>query len=220
MMLHSGSRNIGKTLAEIHIKVAKKLAHNSQARPDKDLSVFLAGTMEMKLYRNDLYWAQDYARLNRLVMLEAYVQRAEAVLSAASDARDDFLPPQLRRRGNPLRRTRVRDPQGGDPRRKGRHGNHPGLHGNEVVHRSWTREPGIFRERVPRGRPPDEPGRGKAVHHLGAVSGADQGRRVPEGRKRPRRGSGAYKDIDQVMENQKDLVEIVAEIKQVLCVKG
>jgi tRNA-splicing ligase RtcB (3'-phosphate/5'-hydroxy nucleic acid ligase) len=31
---------------------------------------------------------------------------------------------------------------------------------------------------------------------------------------------GAYKSIDEVMENQADLVEIVAEIKQVLCVKG
>jgi tRNA-splicing ligase RtcB len=31
---------------------------------------------------------------------------------------------------------------------------------------------------------------------------------------------GAYKDIDQVMENQKDLVRVVAELKQVLCVKG
>jgi tRNA-splicing ligase RtcB len=31
---------------------------------------------------------------------------------------------------------------------------------------------------------------------------------------------GAYKDIDQVMENQRDLVEVVAVLKQVLCVKG
>ena len=31
---------------------------------------------------------------------------------------------------------------------------------------------------------------------------------------------GAYKDIDQVMENQKDLVKVVAELKGVLCVKG
>ena len=30
---------------------------------------------------------------------------------------------------------------------------------------------------------------------------------------------GAYKDIDQVMRNQSDLVEIVAELKQVVCVK-
>jgi tRNA-splicing ligase RtcB len=31
---------------------------------------------------------------------------------------------------------------------------------------------------------------------------------------------GAYKDIDKVMRNQNDLVEIVAELKQVVCVKG
>lgn len=31
---------------------------------------------------------------------------------------------------------------------------------------------------------------------------------------------GAYKDIRKVMNYQKDLVEIVAELKQILCVKG
>jgi tRNA-splicing ligase RtcB len=31
---------------------------------------------------------------------------------------------------------------------------------------------------------------------------------------------GAYKDIDQVMDNQVDLVETVHTLKQVLCVKG
>jgi tRNA-splicing ligase RtcB len=31
---------------------------------------------------------------------------------------------------------------------------------------------------------------------------------------------GAYKDIDEVMRNQSDLVEVVAQLKQVVCVKG
>ena len=31
---------------------------------------------------------------------------------------------------------------------------------------------------------------------------------------------GAYKDIDTVMNNQTDLVEVIAELRQVLCVKG
>jgi tRNA-splicing ligase RtcB len=31
---------------------------------------------------------------------------------------------------------------------------------------------------------------------------------------------GAYKDIEQVMANQADLVEVYAELRQVLCVKG
>jgi tRNA-splicing ligase RtcB len=30
----------------------------------------------------------------------------------------------------------------------------------------------------------------------------------------------AYKDIDTVMRNQSDLVEVTAELKQILCVKG
>jgi tRNA-splicing ligase RtcB len=31
---------------------------------------------------------------------------------------------------------------------------------------------------------------------------------------------GAYKDIDEVMAHQSDLVEVVHVLKQVLCVKG
>lgn len=68
LMLHSGSRNIGKELAERHIATAKTLEHNI-GLPDRDLAVFLSGTEEMAAYLNDLYWAQDYARLNRAVML-------------------------------------------------------------------------------------------------------------------------------------------------------
>ena len=31
---------------------------------------------------------------------------------------------------------------------------------------------------------------------------------------------GAYKDIDEVMENQSDLVEVVHTLRQIVCVKG
>ncbi|MGW5238183.1 RtcB family protein [Monashia sp. NPDC004114] len=68
LMLHSGSRNIGKELAERHIATAKSLEHNL-GLPDRDLAVFLAGTDEMAAYLHDLYWAQEYALLNREVMM-------------------------------------------------------------------------------------------------------------------------------------------------------
>jgi tRNA-splicing ligase RtcB (3'-phosphate/5'-hydroxy nucleic acid ligase) len=68
LMLHSGSRNIGKELAERHIATARTLEHNL-GLPDRDLAVFLAGTDEMTAYLHDLYWAQDYAALNREVMM-------------------------------------------------------------------------------------------------------------------------------------------------------
>lgn len=68
LMLHSGSRNIGKEIAERHIAVAKILDHNG-GLPDPDLAVFLRGTVEFERYCHDLFWAQDYAALNRAVML-------------------------------------------------------------------------------------------------------------------------------------------------------
>lgn len=68
LMLHSGSRNIGKELAERHIKVAQAMEHN-KGLVDKDLAVFLAETPEMQAYRRDLYWAQNYALKNRETML-------------------------------------------------------------------------------------------------------------------------------------------------------
>lgn len=68
ILLHSGSRNIGKELAERHMAVARTLPHNVDL-PDRDLAVFLSGTPEMDAYRRDLTWAQEYAARNRAVML-------------------------------------------------------------------------------------------------------------------------------------------------------
>jgi tRNA-splicing ligase RtcB (3'-phosphate/5'-hydroxy nucleic acid ligase) len=63
LMLHSGSRNIGKELAEHHIGVARSLAHN-QGLVDRDLAVFLQYTPQMEAYRADLYWAQHLDESN------------------------------------------------------------------------------------------------------------------------------------------------------------
>lgn len=68
LTLHSGSRNIGKELAERHISTAKGLEHNLGLE-DRDLAVFLAGTEQMDDYLHDLRWAQRYAALNREVMM-------------------------------------------------------------------------------------------------------------------------------------------------------
>lgn len=76
LMLHSGSRGIGNLLAQAHMSVARKLPHNADL-PDRDLAVFLSGTPEMEAYQRDLFWAQDYALRNRAVLM-ALVQRAVA----------------------------------------------------------------------------------------------------------------------------------------------
>ena len=67
-MLHSGSRNIGKELADRHISTAKSL-HRLNELPSPDLAYFIKGTDEFRNYWNDLEWAQGYAMKNREVMM-------------------------------------------------------------------------------------------------------------------------------------------------------
>ena len=66
--LHSGSRGIGNRLAQEHMEVAQSLTHN-KGLVDRDLAVFLSHTPQMEAYLHDLRWAQSYALLNRDVML-------------------------------------------------------------------------------------------------------------------------------------------------------
>lgn len=219
MVLHSGSRNIGKELAEIHIEVARGLSHN-QGLPDRDLAVFLAGTPEMKKYRNDLMWAQTYAMFNRRVMFEIYkrvmlmhfpnVTFEEPIL-----AHHNYVSEEVHF-GEELIVTR----KGAIAAHKGTMGVIPGSMGTKsYIVRGLGNEESFCSASHGAGR---RMSRGQAkrtftvedveTQTAGVCCRKDSGiiDEIP----------GAYKDIDAVMENQKDLVEIVAELKQVLCVKG
>jgi len=76
IMLHSGSRNFGKTIAEMHINIAKRLTHNLDLE-DRDLAAFLSNTPEMQAYRTDLYFAQNYALANRTAMINIYKKQLQ-----------------------------------------------------------------------------------------------------------------------------------------------
>ena len=122
----------------------RRLPHN-QDLPDRDLAVFVAGTRKMEEYRRDLYWAQDYARRNRAVMM-ALVQNVSRALRRRRVAlgRADLLPPQLRGGGGLRRRRAARHPQGRDPGGRGRPRHHPGLDGDRHVHRARPRQREAF----------------------------------------------------------------------------
>lgn len=78
LMLHSGSRNIGNKLAQCHINTAKELAKLAGDRlPDPDLAYFVSGTSEFAAYWRDLQWAQNYARVNRDVMMARFKRVVE-----------------------------------------------------------------------------------------------------------------------------------------------
>jgi tRNA-splicing ligase RtcB (3'-phosphate/5'-hydroxy nucleic acid ligase) len=219
LMLHSGSRNIGKTLAEIHIAAAKKLAHNANL-PDPDLAVFLGRTPEMSAYRHDLEWAQRYAFLNRKIMLELYkgalrrffpaVQFGEAI-----SCHHNYVAEEVHF-GRRVLVTR----KGAISAAKGVMGIIPGSMGTRSFIVRGKGNPESFHS---------------ASHGAGRRMSRNQAKRTYskadlEAQTRGvecRKDSGvvdeipaAYKDIDEVMANQADLVEVVTELKQIMCVKG
>jgi tRNA-splicing ligase RtcB (3'-phosphate/5'-hydroxy nucleic acid ligase) len=223
LMLHSGSRGIGNQLATAHIERARELPHNADL-PDRDLAVFLAGTQQMAAYRHDLFWAQEYARRNRAVML-ALLQG----VVRASFARDG-------------RQVAFAEPVSC-------HHNYVAEETHDGVELLVTRKGAIRAGRGELGIIPGSMGTGSYIvrglgneaSYCSASHGA--GRRMSRNAARRRfteadlvaqtagvecrKDSGvvdeipaAYKDVHEVVRAQTDLVEVVAQLRQVVCVKG
>ena len=71
IVLHSGSRGIGNQLAQGHIRLARTQAREQALKlEDPDLAYFLQGTAEFEAYIRDMLWAQDYAMANRSAMMD------------------------------------------------------------------------------------------------------------------------------------------------------
>lgn len=85
LVLHSGSRGIGKTLAERHITGARALmARYFIELEDRDLAYVVEGTPEFEAYIGDMLWAQRYAAANRDKMMSAALGALGEVTSEAT----------------------------------------------------------------------------------------------------------------------------------------
>ncbi|HMV45664.1 MAG TPA: RtcB family protein [Leptospiraceae bacterium] len=219
MMLHSGSRNIGKTLAEIHIKTAKKLSHNMYL-PDRDLAVFLANTPEMEAYRRDLFWAQRYALLNRQTMFVLYKKVLQEFFPNI-----EFEEPILCHHNYVSEETHFGEKvvvtrKGAISAREGEWGIIPGSMGTKSFIVKGLGNPESFHSA--------SHGAGRRVSRTQAkkeFSLEDLAKQTSGVECRKDAGvldeiPGAYKNIDEVIENQKDLVKVEYILKQILCVKG
>jgi len=219
LMLHSGSRHIGASLAEFHMEKARYLSHN-QALSDPDLAVFIADTPPFEAYRRDLFWAQEYASVNRSLMMERLQSvfrklwpklRFEAPISC----HHNYVSEECHF-GDDLLVTR----KGAIRARLGELGIIPGSMGAKSFIVSGKGNPLSFESA--------SHGAGRRLSRTQARKAftvADLERQTEGVECRKDRGiideaPKAYKNIDHVMAQQADLVEIVAELKQVLCVKG
>ncbi|MBT2406792.1 MULTISPECIES: RtcB family protein [unclassified Streptomyces] len=221
LMLHSGSRNIGNELADFHINVARGLSHN-QGLVDRDLAVFLAKTPEMQDYRNDLFWAQEYAKYNRAVMMSLFKEVIRKEFRKAKVSFDQEISchhnyvAEERYDGMDLLVTRKGAIRAGS----GDYGIIPGSMGTgSYIVKGLGNEKSFNSASHGAGR---KMSRTAAKKRFSARDLAEQTRGVE-----CRKDSGvvdeipgAYKSIEQVIDQQTDLVEVVAKLKQVICIKG
>ncbi|GAA1414555.1 RtcB family protein [Streptomyces thermospinosisporus] len=221
LMLHSGSRNIGKELAEYHIGVAQKLPHN-QGLVDRDLAVFVADTPQMAAYRNDLYWAQEYARYNRAIMMgllkdviRREFKKAKPVFEQEISCHHNYVAEE-RYDGMDLLITRKGAIRAGS----GEYGIIPGSMGtSSYIVKGLGNEKAFNSASHGAGRRMSR----NAAKRRFTVRDLEEQTRGVECRKDSGvldEIPGAYKNIDQVMQQQRDLVEVVAKLKQFVCVKG
>jgi tRNA-splicing ligase RtcB len=221
VMLHSGSRNIGKELAEFHIGIARGLAHNEDL-PDRDLAVFLANTQEMLDYRHDLSWAQEYAFLNRQTMMDLVLSALKRHIPQLVVVGQEYITchhnyvSEETHFGEQVLVTR----KGAIRASKGIMGIIPGSMGtSSYIVEGLGNTESYESASHGAGR---RMSRGEAKRHF---TDADLAQQTEGVECRKDHGvldeiPGAYKPIDQVMENQKDLVRIRHKLRQVLCVKG
>lgn len=224
LMLHSGSRNIGNMLAQNHIKTAKELAKLAEMKlPDLDLAYFVAGTPEFAAYWRDLQWAQDYARYNREVMMARFKRIVEKHLAGGKPTKPVLsvnchhnYAEQEVHYGEQVYVTR----KGAVRARQEDYGIIPGSmgaksyivkgKGNLESYCSCSHGAGRTMSRT------------KAKKHftLDDLIEQTQGVECRKDKGILDEIPGAYKPIEVVMANQSDLVEVVATLKQVVCVKG
>ena len=222
IMLHSGSRGLGNVMGRYFIERAKKdMMRHRVNLPDQDLAYFSEGSENFDDYVEAVGWAQDYAWLNRREMLRLVVEAIKPILppfkltSEAINCHHNYVARE-EHYGARVFVTRKGAIRAGE----GELGIIPGSMGAKSY---------IVR------------GLGNAESFCSCSHGA--GRRMSRTKAKKmfsqfdlqtqtagvecRKDSGvideipgAYKDIDTVMDNQRDLVEVVHTLKQVVCIKG
>jgi len=222
VMLHSGSRGIGNAIGTYFIALAKKDAEKQQIiLPDRDLAYFPEGARHFDDYVEAVGWAQDYAAVNRDEMMDLVVEAMRRhlpsfeVTGEAVNCHHNYV------------------------EREFHYGEHVWLTRKGAI-RAARDELGIIpgsmgaRSYIVRGRGSAESfqscahGAGRKMSRKAAqktFSTSDLELQTSGVICRKDRGvideiPGAYKDIDEVMANQSDLVEVVHSLKQVICVKG
>jgi len=223
VMLHSGSRGVGNAIGTYFINEAKKdMERYFIQLPDKDLAYIPEGSKMFREYTLSVAWAQDFARINREVMmsrtLEALQKAIPTPFTAVSEA--------VNCHHNYISREQHFDKnvwvtrKGAVSAREGQMGIIPGSMGaKSFIVRGLGNADSFCSCSHGAGRVMSRTKAKKEVslqEHIKATEGVECRKDESVIDETP----AAYKPIEKVMKAQEDLVEIVHTLKQVICVKG
>ena len=226
-VLHSGSRGIGNRIGNLHIKTAQKLMDEYGVElKDRDLAYLTEGTAEFKNYIRDLLWAQEFARLNRETMMDQVMTELSFTLYGENGHQKEIETDRINCHHNFTQQEEHFEKKlwitrkGAIQMKKGQRGIIPGSMGSKTYIVSGLENPLAYHS---------------APHGAGRrFSRAEAKRRFTEDDLRESMKGivyrhnpglvdeiiGAYKNIDEVMENSKDLVRVEHILRQVVNVKG
>jgi tRNA-splicing ligase RtcB (3'-phosphate/5'-hydroxy nucleic acid ligase) len=221
-MLHSGSRGVGNRIGTYFIELAKRdMKHHAANLPDQDLAYLREGTQHFDDYVSAVHWAQRYAMTNRQIMMDAVIAAARKLLpkfergETAVNCHHNYVAKE-HHFGSDVFVTRKGAVRAG----VGELGIIPGSmgarsfivrgKGNPESYSSCSHGAGRSMSRGEAKRRFTVEDHEKATEGIECRKDADVIDETPM----------AYKDIDKVMAAQADLVEIVHELRQVVCVKG
>ncbi len=222
-MLHSGSRGVGNAIGTHFIELAKKDAERHERNlPDQDLAYFEEGAQYFGDYVRAVSWAQKFAQRNREVMMTNLIATIRKVITKRFESHVEAVNchhnyvQQERHFGEDVFVTR----KGAVSAKKGQLGIIPGSMGarsfivrglgNPESFDSCSHGAGRVMSRTKAKKMFTVDDQIKATEGVECRKDKDVIDEIPM----------AYKDIDAVMAAQRDLVEVVHTLKQVVCVKG
>ena len=223
LMLHSGSRGVGNAIGTYFIELAQQdMRTHFINMPDRDLAYLSEGTQHYDDYVQAVGWAQKYARTNREVMMRNLIAALRTVITKpfethveAVNCHHNYVQKE-RHFGQDVLVTR----KGAVSARVGELGIIPGSMGAKSFIVRGKGNPESFNS---------------CSHGAGRTMSRTKAKRIYTLEDQIKATAGvecrkdaavideipmAYKDIDAVMAAQRELVEVVHTLKQVVCVKG
>nr|WP_319399002.1 RtcB family protein [uncultured Carboxylicivirga sp.] len=226
VMIHSGSRNLGKQVADYYNKLAKRLNErwHSSVPASYDLAFLPIETQEAHDYINEMNYCVDFAFANRKLMMER-VKHALLEVFKGNVEFDDLIniAHNYAAWESHFNENVLVHRKGATRARLGETGIIPGSQGaksyiveglgNPESFESCSHGAGRVMGRKQAQRELNLEAEIKKLNDKGIIHGIRHQKDLDE-------AAGAYKDIDVVMANQSDLVKIKVELEPLAVVKG